>query len=176
MPKRGALGKKGREAHAEGSGESKLSPSQVLDYFKYYEDAAEKAKTHAWSQTTWILALNAGIMAFSVDFYANHGGLPGFRLIECMSAGVGIALCLFLVYLLEELGGHISHYWSVSNTLAASTSSLTPFISATEAMEARQPGYKAAFPAFCRRLQALAGLFLVGHAAWLAIVLRGLPR
>ena len=87
-----------------------------------------------------------------------------------------MALCLFLVYLLEELGGHISHYWSVSNTLAASTSSLTPFISATEATEARQPGYKAAFPAFCRRLQALAGLFLVGHAAWLAIVLCGLPR
>ena len=29
-----------------------LTPDQTLNLFKFYEEAAEKAKTHAWSQTT----------------------------------------------------------------------------------------------------------------------------
>jgi hypothetical protein len=45
-----------------------LSPEQTLAAFRFYEEAAEKSKSHAWSQTTWILALNAGIMAFSLKF------------------------------------------------------------------------------------------------------------
>ena len=90
---------------------SSLSPDQTLNLFKFYEEAAEKAKAHAWSQTTWILTLNAAILGFSVNFYASNSDKPAFFAIELLSSGVGVVLCGFLVYLLNELGGHISHYW-----------------------------------------------------------------
>jgi hypothetical protein len=147
------------------------TPDPTLELFKFYEDAAEKTKTAAWSQTTWMLTLNAGIMAFSLDFYANHSADPHFVLVEGVSTGVGIGLCVFLIYLLQELGGHISHYWTSSNTLAVADPRLTALIFPDDvaAAKANRP---APFPAFCRRLQALAGLFAAAHIGWLAIAAR----
>jgi hypothetical protein len=147
-----------------------LTSEQTLASFKFYEEAAEKAKSHAWSQTTWILALNAGIMAFSLKFYAEHSTVRGFLLIEVISAGVGIVLSAFLIYLLQELGGHISHYWTTSNKIAATYAPLTSFIGEKDADQARTPHYRAGFPAFCRRLQFLAGLFIAAHAGWTFVV------
>jgi hypothetical protein len=147
-----------------------MTADQIPDLFKFYEEAAEKAKALAWSQTTWILTLNAGIMAVSLDFYAKNGTHPRLILIEGISAGVGVVLCLFLVYLLHELGGHIRHYWTTSNRIAASNEHLVAFISPSDAEAARVARYRAPFPAFCRRLQWLAGLFVVAHVGWLGIV------
>ena len=143
---------------------------QTFTAFKFYEEAAEKAKAHAWSQTTWLLAINTGLFAFSVNFYAQHRNLPGFLLIEFITAGVGVVLCAFLLYLLDELGGHISHYWTTSNKLAAENPPLVGFISAKDALAVREPGYHAPFPPFCRRLQCLAGLFLAAHLGWAVVV------
>jgi hypothetical protein len=145
--------------------------SDKLELFKFYEEAAEKAKAHAWAQTTWILAINAGIIGFSVTFFADKCGEPGFFVIECLAAGVGVVLCAFLLDVVTELGGHISHYWTSSNTIAASYPPLTQFISADDAKHAASLGYRAGFPRFCRRLQVLACLFLLAHVAWLTFVL-----
>jgi hypothetical protein len=41
-----------------------LSADQALAMFKFYEEAAERTKAHAWAQTTWILTLNAGFWRF----------------------------------------------------------------------------------------------------------------
>jgi len=147
-----------------------LTPEQTLAAFKFYEEAAEKAKSHAWSQTTWILALNAGIIAFSLKFYAEHPKVPGFLLIEIISAGVGIVLSAFLIYLLQELGGHISHYWTTSNKIAAAYPPLRSFIGEKDADQALTPHYRAGFPAFCRRLQLLAGLFIAAHVGWTSVL------
>lgn len=35
--------------------EIRLTTSEKLEIFKFYEAAAEKTKAHAWTQTTWIL-------------------------------------------------------------------------------------------------------------------------
>ena len=151
-----------------------MSNDQKEIAFRFYEEAAEKTKAHAWSQTTWILALNAGIFAFSLSFYAEHAHAYGFILIEIICALVGIVLCFFLVYLLQELGGHIRHYWTVSNKLAVEHAPLRPFISGDDAAAAESPCYRAPFPPFCRRLQWLAGLFVLSHVGWalVAICLR----
>jgi hypothetical protein len=146
-----------------------LSFGQTLDTFKFYEDAAEKAKSHAWSQTTWILTLNAAIIGFSLTFYAEHGADPAFLLVEFISAAVGVVLCAFLIYLLQELGGHITHYWHTSNQLAAKHTQLVPFIGKDEAEKARKNNYTVAFPPFCRRLQILAALFAASHIMWVAV-------
>src|SRR6266704_447270 len=95
--------------------EVSLKSEDALVLFKLYEEAAEKTKAQAWSQTTWLLTLNAGIIAFSLDFYANHADTRGALLIECIAAVVGIVLCLFLIYLLHELGRHLSHYSTTSD-------------------------------------------------------------
>lgn len=40
-----------------------------MEFFKFYEAAADKAKERSWSLTTWVRALNAAILAFSFDFF-----------------------------------------------------------------------------------------------------------
>lgn len=145
------------------------SAEQETDLFKFYEEAAEKTKAHAWAQTTWILTLNSGILAFSLNFFANHPSQDHFLLVEGVCTAVGVVLCLFLIYLLQELGGHISHYWTSSNRLAAGNAQLADFVFPND-IEAVRAGRAAPFPPFCRRLQILAGMFAGAHVVWLVIV------
>jgi hypothetical protein len=147
-----------------------LKPEQRLETFKFYEEAAEKAKEHAWSQTTWLLSLNAALLALSVTLYLDHRDDSGYLLLEAVFAVVGVALCGFLIYLLRELGKHIQHYWTTSNRLAASTPMLQSFISPKEMAKTRGADYRADFPAFCRRLQVLAGLFGFAHVGLWALM------
>ncbi len=155
--------------------EVSLKSEDALVLFKLYEEAAEKTKAQAWSQTTWLLTLNAGIIAFSLDFYANHADTRGALLIECIAAVVGIVLCLFLIYLLHELGRHLSHYWTTSNQIALAYHPLTAFISKEDSEAARAPGCRTPFPKFCRRLQYLTLLFLGAHVGWVCIAIALLP-
>jgi hypothetical protein len=107
---------------------AQLSPNNSMELFKFYEGAADKAKERSWSLTTWVLALNAAILAFSFDFFAKNARSPAFVVIEAASAIVGIALCAFIFYLLREAGSHISHYWTSSNRTAAAEPTLELFI------------------------------------------------
>ncbi len=150
--------------------EVSLAPEHKLEIFKFYQEAAEKTKVHAWSQTTWILTLNAGIMVFSLSFFAEYRTAPAFLFIEVLSAGVGVVLSGFLIYLLYELGKHIRNYWTQSNRIAAGYAPLRRFVGEDNAKAAERPNYCAKYPAFCIRLQMLAALFVVAHVGW-AIVL-----
>ena len=153
-----------------GSSES-LTLSQKLETFKFYEEAAGKTKAHAWTQTAWILTLNAGVIAFSLDLYLEHANDRAFLVIEFISAGVGIMLCVYLLYVLWELGRHIRNYWTSSNKIAVDAPLLVSFISEDDARQAKKAGYKAQFPPFCRRLQYLTVLFLLAHVGWLLFVI-----
>lgn len=78
-----------------------LSLDQALEAFKFYEEAAERTKGHAWSQTTWILTLNAGILAFSLNLYAEYSTkIPfiAFLVIEWISCIAGLTLCGMLFF------------------------------------------------------------------------------
>jgi hypothetical protein len=147
-----------------------LSSSEKLEIFKFYEEAAEKTKAHAWTQTAWILTLNAGVIAFSLNLYLEHADNSAFLIIELVSAGVGIVLCWYLFYVLSELGSHISNYWTFSNKIAAGLPALVPLIGDDIARQAKEVNYRADFPRFCKRLQALAMLFLFAHFGWALFV------
>ena len=77
---------------------------ETLGYFeimKYYDETAAKAKERIWTITSWIMALNAGIVAYSLNFYVDHRDatfLP-FELILC---AVGIVLCSFSLCLIGD--------------------------------------------------------------------------
>jgi hypothetical protein len=149
-----------------------LDPSQLLSSYEFYEEAARNTKTHAWSQTTWILSLNAGVLAFSVNLYAVDPGLPALVLIELLTAAVGLVLSGFLLYMLQELGKHISNYWMKANKFAASFKPLARLImtpeEAASALTAEDPPE---FPDFCRRLRWLTILFMLAHVGWAHLVL-----
>ena len=70
------------------SSEASLSPAQKLDVFKFYEEASEKNKAHAWTQTAWILTLNVGVIAFSINLYLDYFNNSAFLIIEFISAGI----------------------------------------------------------------------------------------
>jgi len=152
--------------------EISLTLTEKLETFKFYEEASEKTKAHAWTQTAWILTLNAGVIAFSLNLYLEHANDRAFLVIEFISASVGIVLCVYLCYVLGELGRHIRNYWTTSNKIAADAPPLVSFIGEDNARQAKEADYKARFPPFCRRLQYLAGLFMLAHVGWLLFVLR----
>lgn len=86
-----------------------LGVDKALEMFKFYEEAAERTKGHAWSQTTWILTLNAGILAFSLNLYAEYSTrIPffAFLVIEWISCLAGLILCTLLFFVIRELGEH----------------------------------------------------------------------
>ena len=140
-----------------------LTLEQTLEAFKFYETRADSTKAHAWAQTTWILTLNAGLLAFSLDLYANHSSLHGFAAIEWLVSLAGVVLCGFLIYTLHELGSHIVRYWTHANALAAAHPALVHFIGGDSTADEVQ------FPLFCRRLQLVAAIFLVGQIASAAL-------
>jgi hypothetical protein len=156
------------------TGDDKLPSRKALELkeavamFKFYEEAAEKTKVHAWSQTTWILTLNAGIFAFSLAY----AGVYEIIWIEVICACVGIVLCGFLIYLLGQLGDHISSYFTSANQLAFDYLALRRFIRPKElsALKANC-NHRASFPQFCSRLRLLALGFLFAHIIWAVIAM-----
>jgi hypothetical protein len=143
---------------------SRALPKDLVELFKLYETGAEKAKERAWTSATWVLSLNAAILAFDFDFFQKSGDKPVFVIVEVLSALVGVGLCFFLVILLKNFGDYIRHYWTSSNKIAAMVPWLEDFIGLEEAAKARiKAGYKAEFPSFCRYLQILTGAFAAVH-------------
>jgi len=153
-----------------------LGLDKAFEAFKFYEEAAEKTKGHAWSQTTWILTLNAGILAFSLNLYAEYSTkipLSAFLVIEWISCIAGLTLCGMLFIVILELGTHIATYWETANKLAVKYTALAELIGKKAAAKAREPDYKEPFPDFCARLRWPVALFMAGHFLW-AIVVTGL--
>ena len=152
-----------------------LSLDKALDVFKFYEEAAEKTKGHAWSQTTWILTLNAGILAFSLNLFAAYSTkIPSgaFLVIEWISCIAGLTLCGLLFFVIRELGVHIANYWETANKLAARYAPLSELIGEETAAKARIPipTYREKFPKFCTRLMWPVALFMAAHVVWAIVV------
>src|SRR5262245_46549230 len=106
---------------------------QRFELFKFYEEAANRAKTDAWTQTTWVLALVGAILAFSMKLYVEHRDVPGHLIITWACAAAGVLLVCYVAYVLHQLAKHIRHYWTTSNRLAAAHPMLRTYIPAEDA-------------------------------------------
>src|ERR1700752_3614791 len=93
----------------------KLTSDQLIDLYKFYEDAAQKTKTHAWTQSAWMLGLNGAILAFSLKVFVERASTPGLLELALGMPIAGLVLSGYLVYVLHELGKHISGYWSCAD-------------------------------------------------------------
>lgn len=152
---------------AESSGtEERFSPDQLLGFFKFYEEAAERAKGHAWAQSTWVLTLNGAILGFSLNLFVQSTPVRGFMLIAWFAALAGVVLSAYIVFVLIELCRHIRRYWTAANRLAAQSVPLSAYIGHEEATKARRETYEADFPNFILRLMWPPGLFAAAHLSW----------
>jgi hypothetical protein len=91
------------EKNTKNSKESrgKMDTPEYFEMMKYYDEAAAKAKGRIWTITSWILALNAGIIAYSLEFYVDHKAL-NFLSFELIFCAVGIVLCSFTLSLIGD--------------------------------------------------------------------------
>jgi hypothetical protein len=137
-----------------------------FEFFKFYEEAANRAKTDAWTQTTWVLTLVGAILAYSMNLYIEHRDVPGYLIITWACAAAGVLLAGYVAYVLHQLGKHICHYWTTSNRLAAAHPILRDFIPAKDAEQAGQKDYVAPYPLFIKRLRIPIALFALGHLVW----------
>jgi hypothetical protein len=149
---------------------AEVTQKNLLDLFRFYEDDAERAKSHAWAQSTWSLALNAALLAFSINLYVEHPTIRGFLLLEAFAAAAGLVLCWYALFVLRELGEHIQGYWTAANRIAGDIPLLLAYIGVADTEALRDPKYKAKYPPFIERLRMPILLFAGGHVAWFVVV------
>jgi len=137
-----------------------------FELFKFYEEASQRAKSDAWTQTTWVLTLSGAILAYSINLYVEHSTVPSFRVIEWACATSGVVLTAYVMYVLHQLAQHIRSYWTAANRLAAPDPFLQNYISPEDAKIALQNSYRADYPPFILRLNIPPLLFAFGHIAW----------
>ena len=137
-----------------------------FELFKFYEEASQRTKSDAWTQTTWVLTLSGAILGFSINLYVDHRDVPGFAVITWACAMSGVLLSAYIMYVLHQLAKHIRTYWTAANRLAAPDPFLRSYISPKDAKAALTDTYRADYPAFIRRLNIPPLLFAVGHVAW----------
>ena len=104
-----------------------------FELFKFYEEASQRTKADAWTQTTWVLTLSGAILAFSVEVYLEHPGSPGFAAITWSCAVAGLVLTAYIMFVQHQLATHIRTYWTAANRLAASDPFLRDYISSKAA-------------------------------------------
>lgn len=150
-------------------GES-LSAGELLNAFRFYQEAAERTKGQAWNQTTWLLTLNAAILAFSINVYLDHQTAKGFLLLEAFAGVAGMVLCGYTLFVLDELGKHIQNDWTNATRVAVDVPGLLPYMGLASSVGLRDPAYLASFPRFIERLRIPVVFFAVGHLAWFVAV------
>ena len=83
---------------------SNLSVSDAFEYVTFYENIANIVKGRTWTMTAWILSINAALIAFSFQLYVEHLETAGFLIIQLVVCLIGLALCLFLMLLINDQG------------------------------------------------------------------------
>lgn len=158
--------------NAEGStSDVATSSDKRFELFKFYEEASQRTKSDAWTQTSWVLTLSGAILGFSMNLFIEHRSVPGFLVIEWACAAAGVVLSAYIAYVLHQLAKHIRTYWTAANRLAAPDRFLRDYIDPKDVEAALQPRYRAPYPKFIIRLLIPPVLFMLGHVGWAFYVL-----
>ena len=146
-----------------------LKLDQAFELNDAYEQAAGRVKSRTWTITTWVLTLEAALMAFGAQLYTEQLGDSGFLLLQLAIALVGIALGAFLVFFIVDQGQHLKGYWISQRKLAIWNTALGGLV-LTKSEESAPPDFGVTFPPFCTRLIWLVALFAAGFAGLFAMM------
>ena len=145
---------------------SKLDAQSAFKLIEFYENAASVVKGRTWTITTWILTINAALLAFCFQLYTDHSDIHGFIWVQAGICMVGIALCFFLRLLIQDQGNHLRYYWTKENKVGAWNGKIQGLVLWDQSAECiKKPDYEADFPNFCRRLRLLTDMFIAGFVA-----------
>lgn len=143
-----------------------LPLDKAIELIKFYEDLASTIKSRTWAITTWVLTLNAALLAYSFQLYLEPERPPEFLLLVLAISIVGIALSIYLFIFISDQGQHLRHYWTMENKVGAWNSSVRGLVMDQLGFEeARDDDYSARFPQFAARLRLLAVMFALAFAA-----------
>lgn len=138
-----------------------LTTAQMLELIKFYEEASGKSKAHAWAQSTWVLAVNGAILAYSLKFFIEQMKMPGLIALVWGMAVAGLILSGYLIYVLKELGVHLRNYWECADRVARLSPALTSIIRPDPS-----PDKPKKIPGFMLRLMWPPALFALSHVVW----------
>jgi hypothetical protein len=89
-----------------------------LDLWKYVTDDAGKIKDRMWTMASWMFALLAGLLAFSVKYFsgANRGDLKIENPVLIIVIGIlGIVLSGYAMFMIQQYEQHIRNMWNRSD-------------------------------------------------------------
>lgn len=146
-----------------------LNLDKAFELNNAYEEAAGNVKSRTWTITTWVLTLEAALIAFSVQFYTEQLGDPGFLLIQLAVALVGVALCAFLLVFIKDQGDHLKGYWIAQRKLASWNAELGGLV-LSNSKNLTAPDFGVRFPPFCTKLIWLVAMFAAGFVGLFAMM------
>jgi hypothetical protein len=142
-----------------------------FELFKFYEEALQRTKSDAWTQTTWVLTLSGAILAFSIQLYVEHFEGTSFELISWSCAVAGVVLTGYVMLVLHQLATYSKRYLTAAIRLAAHYEILEEYITVEEAQSAKAKDYQAGYPGYILLLHIPPAFFAAGHIFWLCHVL-----
>ncbi len=144
-----------------------LEPSEAFQILEFYENVAGTVKQRLWTVTAWILTVCAGLLAFQFRVSESPRDDRGFEFVVIAVSLVGMALCWYLRIFIQDQARHLQGYWTRSNIVAAihPIGGLPLLDEAVPAAKILEPGYRAGYPGFCRRLEILVAMFAMAFAA-----------
>lgn len=132
--------------------------------YQFHELSAQKYKSDAWTQTTWILTLSGAVLGFSIDKYVSQRNSPDAIIITLACAVAGLALAVYAMWVLNDMAHHVQRHWAMATRLVASTQGLMKYIDPAGS----QPAMTAMVekPKAITRLLWIVMAFSLGHVMW----------
>lgn len=135
-----------------------------LQMYQFHEVSAQKYKSDAWTQTTWILTLSGAVLGFSIDKHVSQRNSPDAIVITLACAVAGLALAVYAMWVLNDMARHVQRHWAMATRLVASTQGLMKYIDPAGS----QPVMTAVVekPKAITRLLWIVMAFSLGHVMW----------
>lgn len=96
-----------------------LTGKDLLDLWKYEEDQGNTVKGRMLSIVTWLLALAAGVLGFTLKELGIIEGKQDNALIAIGLSVLGLAICIYSAFLIDEFGNHMKRHWGSADWLRA---------------------------------------------------------
>jgi hypothetical protein len=135
-----------------------------LQMYQFHEVSAQKYKSDAWTQTTWILTLSGAVLGFSIDKHVSHRNSPDTIIITLACAVAGLALAVYAMWVLNDMARHVQRHWAMATRLVASTPGLMKYIDPAGSQPAVTDMVEK--PKAITRLLWIVMAFSLGHVMW----------
>lgn len=95
-----------------------IQNQDLLELWKYFEERGDIVKQRMLSIVTWLLALAAGLLGFTVKELKILSPAGSEQDIVALILGfVGVGICGYAAFMIKEFGGHMKANWDSADRL-----------------------------------------------------------